>query len=125
MAKRPTKSDLLARYAELVSTDPSAAYRFGVESNLRAKDMAAASERAKILAATEFHVAIYVGRDPRDDHGVVRERLYKVLEGFSTLEAARAASAAQGTDAYGRRPIVRAIIGGCPIGVVVPEDFGP
>jgi hypothetical protein len=125
MARKATRAELLAEYARMVLTDPSAAYRLGVEANLRPKDMVAARDLAMIRQATEFHVVRYLGRDPREDRGVVTQPLYEVVEGLSTLAEARAVAARQGSDQHGRRSLVRAIVGGCPVGIVVPEGLEP
>lgn len=123
MPKRLTKRELLLEYERLLSEQPARAHRFAMESRLRSKDMLAASDRVRVRQATEFNVVFFRGRDSREDHGVVRESLYEVVEHLPSLQAARELAAARGPDEYGRRPLIRAISGVVAVGITVPEDF--
>lgn len=95
-----------------------------------AKELLAADEARMIRAATKFVVVFFVGRDPREDHGIITQPLHRSFY-FRTLEKARAWQRISGADWFGRRGIVRAIYKRYPdqdggeVGVYVPEGFVP
>ena len=93
-----------------------------------AKELLAADEARMIRAATKFAVIFFIGRDPREDHGVITKPLHETVE-FDDLEAARAYRTERGADKYGRRGIIRAIYKRYPdqeggeVGVHVSDSF--
>ena len=90
----------------------------------KARELAREAHGAMIREAREFHVTFYRGRDPVEDRGVVRrDSIWEVVEGFATLEEARAFRNARGADCYGRRGTIRAISANGMVGIHVDEDF--
>jgi hypothetical protein len=92
------------------------------------KELQIVADTKMIRAATQFTAVFFIGRDQREDHGVITKPLHESVY-FPTLTEARAEVARRGADQYGRRGIVRAIYKRHPdqeggeVGVHVPHEF--